>query len=57
MPPLRHDLPTWKTGVLIMLALAVMFPLVGASLVVVWLLDRVLLMRAGRQTESASSSS
>ncbi|MNC60829.1 hypothetical protein D3C75_1107350 [compost metagenome] len=57
VPPLRHDLPTWKTGVLIMLALAVMFPLVGASLVVVWLLDRVLLMRAGRQTESASSSS
>ncbi|WP_095078210.1 PepSY domain-containing protein [Pseudomonas sp. Irchel s3h17] len=57
VPPLRHDLPTWKTGVLIMLALAVMFPLVGASLVVVWLLDRVLLVRAGRQAESASSSS
>ena len=29
----------------IMLALAVIFPLVGASLVVVWLLDRLLLSR------------
>jgi uncharacterized iron-regulated membrane protein len=36
-------LPKWKTGVVIMLALAVVFPLVGASLVVVWLLDRILL--------------
>jgi uncharacterized iron-regulated membrane protein len=31
--------------VVIMLALAVIFPLVGASLVVVWLLDRLLLSR------------
>jgi uncharacterized iron-regulated membrane protein len=36
----------------IMFALAVVFPLVGASLVVVWLLDRVLLTRLNRQTES-----
>lgn len=56
VPPLRHDLPTWKTGVFIMLALAVVFPLVGASLVVVWLLDR-LLLRLKRQPEIASSSS
>jgi uncharacterized iron-regulated membrane protein len=31
--------------VVIMLALAVIFPLVGASLVVVWSLDRLLLSR------------
>ncbi|APC16097.1 peptidase [Pseudomonas frederiksbergensis] len=57
VPPLRHDLPTWKTGAFIILALAVVFPLVGASLIVVWLLDRVLLSRFNRQPESASSSS
>ncbi|MGE8097549.1 PepSY-associated TM helix domain-containing protein [Pseudomonas fluorescens] len=57
VPPLRHDLPTWKTGVVIILALAVIFPLVGASLIVVWLLDRVLLSRLNHQPESASSSS
>ena len=45
VPPLRHDLPKWKTAMAIMLALAVIFPLVGASLIVVWLLDRVLLSR------------
>ncbi|MCW1248127.1 PepSY domain-containing protein [Pseudomonas sp. SAICEU22] len=56
VPPLRHDLPTWKTGVFIMLALAVVFPLVGASLVVVWALDR-LVTRLNRRPETASSSS
>ena len=30
VPPLRHDLPTWKAGVAIMLALAIAFPLVGS---------------------------
>ena len=44
VPPLRHDLPTWKTGVLIILALAIAFPLVGASLLAVWLLDRLLMI-------------
>ena len=44
VPALRHDLPTWKTGVVIMLALAIAFPLVGASLIVVWGLDRLLLL-------------
>ena len=44
VPPLRHDLPTWKTGVVIMLALAIVFPLVAASLVAVWVLDRLLLL-------------
>jgi len=57
VPPLRHDLPKWKTAMVIMFALAVAFPLVGASLVVIWVLDRVLFSRLGRQTESASSSS
>jgi uncharacterized iron-regulated membrane protein len=57
VPPLRHDLPKWKTAMVIMFALAVAFPLVGASLVVVWVLDRVLLSRFTRQTESASPSS
>jgi uncharacterized iron-regulated membrane protein len=41
----------------IMFALAVAFPLVGISLVVVWLLDRLLLSRLTRQTETASPSS
>ena len=44
VPPLRHDLPTWKAGVVIMLALAIVFPLVAASLVAVWVLDRLLLL-------------
>lgn len=57
VPPLRHDLPTWKTGVFIMLALAVAFPLVGASLVVVWVLDRMLQAWGNRRVESVSSSS
>ena len=57
VPPLRHDLPKWKTAMLIMLALAVAFPLVGASLIGVWLLDRLLLSRWNRSPESASSSS
>ena len=55
VPPLRHELPTWKTGVLIMLALAIVFPLVGASLIAVWALDRLLLIfRSTRQRERHS---
>ncbi|MBV4486466.1 PepSY domain-containing protein [Pseudomonas sp. SWRI153] len=54
VPPLRHDLPKWKTGVVIMLALAVVFPLVGASLVVVWLLDRFMLPRLGQRAADVS---
>ena len=45
VPPLRHDLPKWKTAMAIMLGLAIIFPLVGASLVLVWALDRLLLSR------------
>jgi len=55
VPPLRHELPTWKTGVLIILALAIVFPLVGASLIAVWALDRLLLIfRSTRQRERHS---
>jgi uncharacterized iron-regulated membrane protein len=53
VPPLRHDLPKWKTGVAIMLTLAVIFPLVGASLIVVWGLDRLLLSRRVASNASA----
>lgn len=56
VPPLRHDLPKWKTAMWVMLALALAFPLVGASLIAVWLLDRLLLSRWNRASESASSS-
>jgi uncharacterized iron-regulated membrane protein len=55
VPPLRHDLPKWKTAMVIMFALAVAFPLVGASLVVVWALDKLLLARLNRQTEPDSA--
>ncbi len=55
VPPLRHALPTWKTGVAIMLALAIVFPLVGASLIAVWFIDRlVLLIRRKGQRELCS---
>ncbi|MEG1039433.1 MAG: PepSY domain-containing protein [Pseudomonas sp.] len=39
VPPLRHDLPKWKTAIVIMVALGVVFPLVGVSLLAVWVLD------------------
>ncbi|WP_197411331.1 PepSY-associated TM helix domain-containing protein, partial [Colwellia sp. TT2012] len=45
VPPLRHDLPKWKTAMVIMLGLAIIFPLVGASLIVVWVVDRLVLAR------------
>ena len=41
VPPLRHDLPRWKTATVVMLALGVAFPLVGVSMLVVWGLDKV----------------
>ncbi|CNK80799.1 Uncharacterised protein [Mycobacterium tuberculosis] len=40
----------------IMLGLAIIFPLVGASLIAVWALDRLILSRFFRQHESASGS-
>ena len=56
VPPLRHDLPKWKTAMVIMFGLAIIFPLVGASLIVVWVLDRLVLARLFAQRESASGS-
>jgi uncharacterized iron-regulated membrane protein len=44
-PPLR----AWKTGLVL---LGVVFPLMGASLVAVWLLDHLLLRRASRLSSS-----
>ncbi|NQD94452.1 PepSY domain-containing protein, partial [Pseudomonas sp. CrR25] len=47
VPPLRHDLPRWKSAIVIMLLLGVAFPLVGASLLLIWALDWLLLSRLG----------
>ncbi|MDD0977377.1 PepSY-associated TM helix domain-containing protein [Pseudomonas fontis] len=47
VPPLRHDLPRWKGATAIMLVLGVAFPLVGVSMLVVWLLDSVFARRPG----------
>jgi len=53
VPPLRHDLPRWKSAMVIMFVLAVAFPLVGVSLVVVYLLDRLVLARFGKESVPA----
>jgi uncharacterized iron-regulated membrane protein len=45
VPPLRHDLPRWKTAMVIMGLLGVVFPLVGASLLLIWAVDWLLLSR------------
>lgn len=42
VPPLRHDLPRWKTAIVIMCLLGAAFPLVGASLLLIWALDWLL---------------
>ncbi|MBT8767262.1 PepSY-associated TM helix domain-containing protein [Metapseudomonas boanensis] len=47
VPPLRHDLPLWKTAVMIMIGLGIVFPLVGMSLLAVWALDWLVLSRIG----------
>lgn len=39
VPPLRHGLPLWKTAVGVMIALGLAFPLVGASLLAVAVLE------------------
>jgi uncharacterized iron-regulated membrane protein len=45
VPPLRHELPHWKSAVVLMIAIGVMFPLVGLSMIALWLLDRLVLIR------------
>lgn len=42
-PPLRHDLPLWKTAVAVMAVIGVLFPLVGASLLLVAVLEYAVL--------------
>jgi uncharacterized iron-regulated membrane protein len=42
VPPLRHDLPRWKTAIGVMIVLGMVFPLVGVSLLLMWALDRSL---------------
>ncbi|WP_213879592.1 PepSY domain-containing protein [Pseudomonas sp. dw_358] len=48
VPLLRHDLPRWKTAVVVMLGLGLAFPLVGVSMLIVWTADRAVLSRARR---------
>jgi len=45
VPPLRHDLPRWKAAVAVMLVLGVAFPLVGVSMVVMWVVDSLVVRR------------
>jgi uncharacterized iron-regulated membrane protein len=52
VPPLRHDLPRWKAAVGVMLVLGLMFPLVGVSMVVMWVVDS-LVVRRRRELASA----
>jgi len=56
VPPLRNHLPKWKTATANMRGRPIVFPLVGASLIVVWALDRLVLSRLFAQRESASGS-
>ncbi|WP_263146401.1 PepSY domain-containing protein [Pseudomonas sp. RIT-PI-AD] len=52
-PPLPHALPLWKGAVLILAILGLAFPLVGLSLLLVWVLDRLLLSRLAARREVA----
>jgi uncharacterized iron-regulated membrane protein len=56
VPPLRHDLPRWKTAIVIMVGLGLAFPLVGISLVAVWALDWLVLSRITRTQRPARNS-
>lgn len=49
VPPLRHDLPRWKAAIVIICLLGAAFPLVGASLLLIWALDWLLLSRLAGQ--------
>jgi uncharacterized iron-regulated membrane protein len=53
VPPLRHDLPRWKIATAVMLALGVAFPLVGISMLAIWLLDRIALSRFAKSAATA----
>lgn len=45
VPPLRHDLPRWKTATGVMLVLGAVFPLVGVSMLVMWGVDSLIFRR------------
>lgn len=45
VPPLRHDLPRWKVAVGVMVVLGVVFPLVGVSMLVLWVVDTLVVRR------------
>jgi uncharacterized iron-regulated membrane protein len=53
VPPLRHDLPRWKTATAVMIVLGVAFPLVGVSMLAVWLLDRIVRSRFAKMATTA----
>lgn len=56
VPPLRHDLPRWKTAIGVMMVLGVVFPQVGASLLLLlafdWLLARYHQLRPSAQPQA-----
>lgn len=53
VPPLRHGLPLWKTAVVVMIALGLAFPLVGASLLAVAVLEYGVLRWVRKVPETA----
>ncbi|WP_137886988.1 PepSY domain-containing protein [Pseudomonas sp. 2FE] len=51
VPPLRHELPLWKTALAIIVVLGLVFPLVGASLLLIAVLDWLLFSRLASSRE------
>ncbi|MEW7865953.1 PepSY-associated TM helix domain-containing protein [Aeromonas diversa] len=51
VPPLPAALPGWRGAALLLLALGLAFPLLGASLLAIWLLD-TLWLRLGRRAQA-----
>jgi uncharacterized iron-regulated membrane protein len=54
VPPLRHDLPRWKTAIVVMLLLGAACPLVGASLLLIGALEWLVLWRLAALRRLAS---
>ncbi|MFH7617680.1 PepSY domain-containing protein, partial [Pseudomonas syringae pv. tagetis] len=53
VPPLLQDLPRLKMAIVVMISLGVIFPLVGISMVIVWVLDRLVLSRFAKSAATA----
>lgn len=53
VPPLRHDLPRWRSAIVIIGLLGAAFPLVGASLLLIWALDWLLSRLPGQRLANA----